>query len=240
MSRAQRLLELIQTLRRHRRPVRGEALARELGVSLRTLYRDMATLRTQGAGIEGEPGLGYVLRPGFVLPPLMFSEEEIEALVLGGRWVSKRGDPALGRAAENALARIAGVLPPRLREVLEASTLLVGPGDAAEDGEIGIRLREAIRTEAKLTVRYRDENGAGTERTIWPFALGFFERTRVLIAWCELRQDFRHFRTDRIAAASLTGSRYPRSRGSLLHAWRETLTRKQPPPLLTESDRGPA
>jgi predicted DNA-binding transcriptional regulator YafY len=111
MSGAQRLLDLIQVLRRHRRPVAGSVLAEELGISLRTLYRDIDTLKAQGAHIDGEAGVGYVLRPGFMLPPLMFSEEEIEALVLGSRWVSERADGVLGRAARNVLAKIGAVLP---------------------------------------------------------------------------------------------------------------------------------
>ena len=118
--RAQRLLDLIQVLRRHRQPVTGAALADELGVSLRTLYRDIATLQAQGATIDGEPGIGYVLRPGFMLPPLMFSEDEIAALVLGSRWVADRADTPLGMAASNALAKIAAVLPPDLRDPFRA------------------------------------------------------------------------------------------------------------------------
>src|SRR5262245_41816697 len=122
MSRAQRLLDLIQILRRHRQPVAGDSLASELGISLRTLYRDIATLQAQGARIDGEPGIGYILRPGFMLPPLMFSEEEIEALVLGSRWVAERGDSRLGEAARNALAKIAAVLPADLRDSLDTSS----------------------------------------------------------------------------------------------------------------------
>src|SRR5258707_9367578 len=127
MSRAERLLDLIQILRRHRQPVSGQALADELDISLRTLYRDIASLQGQGAGIEGEAGVGYILKPGFMLPPLMFSEEEIEALVLGGRWVARRTDEPLGKAARNALAKIAAVLPDDLKRGLETSTLLIGP-----------------------------------------------------------------------------------------------------------------
>src|ERR1700752_131103 len=106
MSRAERLLELMQMLRRHRRPVSGAQLAQELGISLRTLYRDIASLQAQGATIDGAPGIGYVLRPGFVLPPLMLAPEEIEALVLGTRWVADRADRRLADAARNALAKI--------------------------------------------------------------------------------------------------------------------------------------
>src|SRR5881396_422406 len=126
MSRAQRLLDLIQLLRGYRRPVSGAVLAEALGISLRTLYRDIETLNAQGATIDGAPGLGYVLRPGFMLPPLMFSEEEIEALVLGSRWVADRADHRLGEAARNALAKISAVLPPELRHDLETSALLIG------------------------------------------------------------------------------------------------------------------
>src|SRR6266568_3284273 len=125
MSRSQRLLDLIQVLRRHRRPVTGAVLAEDVGVSLRTLYRDIETLKAQGAHIDGEAGIGYVLRPGFMLPPLMFTEEEIEALVLGSRWVADRGDARLGEAGRNALAKVAAVLPPDLREALDASALLI-------------------------------------------------------------------------------------------------------------------
>src|SRR5664279_6049005 len=121
MSRAERLLQLVQILRRHRRPVSGAHLSAELGISLRTLYRDIASLQAQGAGIEGEAGVGYVLRPGFMLPPLMFSEDEIAALVLGSRWVVARTDDALSRAARNALAKIAAVLPADLAASLETS-----------------------------------------------------------------------------------------------------------------------
>lgn len=125
MSRAERLLDLIQLLRRYRYPVSGAALAAELGISVRTVYRDIATLQAQGAEIAGEAGVGYVLRPGFLLPPLMFSEEEIEALVLGSRWVAERADNRLGAAARNALVKIGAVLPSDLRDTLNASALMV-------------------------------------------------------------------------------------------------------------------
>ncbi len=112
MSRTHRLFDLMQALRRHRKPVSGAALAREAGVSLRTLYRDIAALQALGAEIDGEPGLGYVLRPGFLLPPLMLSAAEIEALALGAQWVARRTDEGLSQAARNAMAKIAAVLPP--------------------------------------------------------------------------------------------------------------------------------
>jgi predicted DNA-binding transcriptional regulator YafY len=221
VSRAQRLLDLIQLLRRHRYPVSGAALAGELGVSLRTVYRDIDTLIAQGARIDGEAGVGYVLRPGFMLPPLMFSEDEIDALVLGSRWVAERADEPLSEAARNALAKIVAVLPQDMRDEVDAGGLLIGPGEpiAAGDAELGT-IRQAIRTEHKLSIAYMDKNGERTRRTVWPFALGFFDRVRVVAAWCELRGDYRHFRTDRIAALRLSEKRYPRRRHALLKEWR--------------------
>ncbi|AEH86273.1 MULTISPECIES: helix-turn-helix transcriptional regulator [Mesorhizobium] len=229
MSRSERLLDLIQCLRRHRRPVSGQALAAELGISIRTLYRDIATLQGQGAPIEGEAGVGYVLKPGFMLPPLMFSDEEIEAIVLGSRWVAKQPDRRLSAAAANALAKIAAVLPDDLREDLDASTLLVGPPAAIIEGiDLGV-VRQAIRNERKLGFLYRDAGGAASERVVWPFALGFFDKVRVVVAWCEMRQDFRHFRADRIAELKATDMRYPRRRQALLKEWRATLDQPRGP-----------
>jgi predicted DNA-binding transcriptional regulator YafY len=229
VSRSQRLLDLIQLLRRHRRPVIGAAIATELGVSLRTLYRDIATLQAQGAPIDGAPGLGYVLRDGFMLPPLMFSSDEIEALALGARWVADRGDRRLGAAARDAMAKIAAVIPPSLRHELESSALLVGPGPslAAGDTESAV-LRDTIRHERKLEIAYRDKAGQDSVRTIWPFALGYFDNLRVVVAWCELRQAIRHFRCDRIAALRPLGERYPQRRQALLKQWREQQGIREP------------
>ncbi|MBA2651394.1 MAG: YafY family transcriptional regulator [Tatlockia sp.] len=223
MSRTQRLFELIQILRRHRYPVTGKQLAEELDVSLRTLYRDIATLQTQGASIEGEPGLGYVLRPGFMLPPLMFSEEEIEALVLGSRWVACRADKKLRQAATNVLAKISAILPEDLRHQLEFSGLLIGPVKTAieKDDEKEALIRHAIRREYKLQMTYIDVKKDESQRVIWPLALGFFEDLHVVVAWCELRLDFRHFRTDRIATLNPLETRYPQHRQILLEKWRE-------------------
>jgi predicted DNA-binding transcriptional regulator YafY len=221
VPRAERLLDLIQLLRRHRRPVSGQRLADELGVSLRTLYRDIHTLIGQGAAIDGEAGIGFILRPGFVLPPLMFPDEEIEALALGLRWVAQSTDALFARAAMNALARIAAVLPDDLRESVADVGLLAAAGPEAGDPIDLAPVREAIRSEHKIILDYADAKGARTRRTVWPIAIGFFERARVVAAWCELRQDFRHFRTDRIAALRLTGKRYPQRRRMLMKGWRE-------------------
>lgn len=230
MSRARRLLDLLQLLRCHRYPVRAAALATELGISVRTLYRDIATLQAQGARIEGAPGLGYVLRPGFTLPPLTFTDEEIEALVLGARWVARRADAPLGAAARHAIAKIRAVLPTDRRQALEDTPLLVGPGAPLAGklaptehagGDDGLTVvRRAIRTERKLTLTYRDLHERESVRTIWPFALAFFDQARIVVGWCELREEFRHFRADRITALTVLDTRYPRRRDALLREWR--------------------
>jgi predicted DNA-binding transcriptional regulator YafY len=223
MSRSSRLLDLVQALRRHRRPVTAATLADELGVSIRTIYRDIVTLTAQGAPVEGEAGIGYVLRPGFVLPPLMLSDEEIEALVLGLRFVAQRGDPALKRAAIDAAAKIVDVLPDDLRAAAAGIGLLAGPAADQAESPVDLALiRRAIRSECKLRLGYTDRQGRASERVVWPFALGFFEQTRVLAAWCEARTAFRHFRADRIGACALLSERYPRWRAALLKEWRET------------------
>ena len=235
MSRAARLLDLVQLLRQHRAPVSGQTLADELGISLRTFYRDIATLQAQGAEIMGEPGLGYVLRPGFMLPPLMFSVDEIEALVLGSRWVAVRADDRLGAAGASALAKIAAVLPPDLRDEVDAGSLLVAPGEPHQSSIDLSLVRRAMRNERKLAISYRDVEGIESRRVIWPFAIGFFDRSRVIAAWCELRQDFRHFRVDRIFALVTTDERYPRRRASMLKEWkaRENIPDRTPPVTLT-------
>ena len=229
MSRSERLLDLVQLLRTYRYAVTGETLGRELGVSLRTVYRDIETLQAQGAPIEGEAGVGYILKPGFVLPPLMFSVEEIEALVLGVSWVAERADETLARAARNLVAKVKAVLPAPLRLELESTTLVVGPGNrvpVADD--LAAALRQAIREERKLAIGYRDDQGRSSRRTIWPFALGYFESVLVVLAWCELRQDLRNFRADRIGEWTSMPEGYPESRGTLLERWRvrEGITRE--------------
>ena len=224
MSRAARLLQLLEHLRTHRQAVPGAALATELGVSLRTLYRDIATLRDQGAGIEGDPGVGYVLRPGFTLPPLMFSEDELEALILGARWVAGHAaDPELAQAAHGVMNRIGNVLPPALRLAVETSGLFVpAPPQCFQPAPAPWlpALRRAIRDEHALQLDYRDEAGSVTQRRIWPFAMAFFDHARLIAAWCELRQDFRHFRADRVITLADTGQRYPERRHALIARWR--------------------
>ncbi|GEN23828.1 transcriptional regulator [Halomonas cupida] len=227
MSRTTRLFVLMQTLRRYRRPVSGACLAEELGISQRTLYRDIAELKALGADIEGEPGIGYVLKPGFLLPPLMFSEDEIEAIALGLSWVTRRTDDDLAASAGEALSKVAAVLPTELRYRLEDSALLVGPvARPAQVVALSI-LHRAVREERKLGIAYLDAHGQPTSRTIWPIAITFFESVCMIVAWCELREAFRHFRTDRITEAEVLEQRYPGRRQDMLKAWKKAQSIRQ-------------
>lgn len=234
MSRAERLLALVQALRRRRRPVSGADLAEELQVSLRTIYRDVQALVAQGAPIEGEAGVGFVLKPGFLLPPLMFTDDELEALVLGAQMASSRADARLARAATDALAKIAAVLPRDLADRMEENGLLVAMSrpEIADTVDLAL-LRTAIRNETKLRFTYVNEQGVRTTRTVWPVALAFYDRVRVLTAWCELRGAYRHFRADRITEAADLTERYPRRRRVLLKEWRDLDTPLPERPRLT-------
>jgi predicted DNA-binding transcriptional regulator YafY len=219
----------MQVLRRHRGTVSGEVLARESGVSLRTIRRDIATLQAMGADIDGAPGVGYILRPGFLLPPLSFTEEELQALVAGAHWVGRQTDDALALAAQNALAKIGGVLPPETRRALDDDALYVGRKREDTSGLDLARVRQAMREQRKMRIAYTDQNGAVSERTIWPIMLGFVESRRFIAGWCELRQDYRLFRGDRISKVSFLDDRYSRNRRQLVKEWRaqEELRRKQ-------------
>jgi predicted DNA-binding transcriptional regulator YafY len=199
--------------------VSGRTLADELGVGLRTLYRDIATLQAQGANIEGEAGLGYVLRDGYFLPPLMFGDNELDAIILGLRFVMQRSDDELARAAEDVLGKIEAILPPGLEDAAATSGLLAGPGGSGKSGYLAA-IREAIRREEKLQISYSDKKGRSTERMVWPIAVGFFDTAEMLAAWCEMRHDFRHFRLDHITAVTPVHERTPRRHAILLAEWR--------------------
>ena len=220
MSRSARLLSLLQAMRGRRQPVTAARLAETLEVSERTIYRDVADLIAQGAPIEGEAGVGYILRPGLFLPPLMLSDDEVEAVVLGLRYVDQRGDEVLRAAASVALAKISAVLSPQAQAQLPSPLSLPGPARAFPQGVTPLsEFRSAIRDHVRLDIRYGDEQGRQTERVVWPIQLGFMDQARVLCAWCELRQDFRTFRTDRILATRRLG-RYPGQRADLVRRLR--------------------
>jgi predicted DNA-binding transcriptional regulator YafY len=220
MRRADRLLRIIQILRRHRRPVRGQHMAEELEVSLRTLYRDIADLITDGVPIHGEAGVGYVLGEGYDLPPLMFNADELEAVMLGLRWVRRRGDEALVRAAEDAVAKVGTILPKDLKSVLYDAALLVPPGFQVFRDRVDLSLlRRAMREQRKVDISYADEKGKETRRVMWPIAISYYDAQRLVVAWCELRRDFRHFRSDRIMSAQVLEEHYRERRQVLLKRW---------------------
>ncbi|MEO8112854.1 MAG: YafY family protein [Phenylobacterium sp.] len=222
MRRADRLFQIIQVLRRSRGPVTADAIALELETSKRTVYRDIADLMGQRVPIRGEAGIGYVLEGGFDLPPLMLTPDEIEAAVLGAQWVAGRGDPALARAANDLIAKIAVAVPERLRPlVLEPATRAAANWKILPDRLDMAEVRRAIHAGRKITLVYRDEQERETERTVWPFAVGYHETVRLVIGWCELRKDFRSFRTDRVADAQFLEERYPERPAILRARWRK-------------------
>lgn len=218
MSRSHRLFDLLQVLRRHRGTVSGEVLAREVGVSLRTIRRDIATLQALGADINGEPGIGYILRPGFLLPPLSFTAEEIHALAAGAQWVSRQTDDALAHAMLNAIAKIDAVLPSEMRRALDDNTLYISR--QSEDTGVDLaRVRQMLREQRKMRIVYREENGPVLEQTIWPIMLGFVESRWSIAAWCESLGDFRRFRADCIVTVDFLDEHYPGTRRQLVKEW---------------------
>ncbi len=220
MRRADRLFDIIQTLRVAPRPMTAATLAERLEVTVRTVYRDIATLQARRVPIEGAPGLGYVLRRGFDLPPLMFTADEIDAIAVGARLVKRLRDPALHQAAEAVLAKVASVLPEALRGGMVAAPFYVSDGSAAVPEGIDLAdLRRAIRETRKIRIAYTDAAGQHSTRTIWPIALAYYVDVTVLAAWCELRGDYRHFRIERITVSALLEERFSTADGALMRGW---------------------
>lgn len=238
MRRADRLFQIIQVLRRHRKPITADAIAVELETSKRTIYRDIATLIGQRVPIRGEAGIGYVLDGGFDMPPLMLTSDEIEAAVLGAQWVSARGDPALSRAADDLIAKLAATVPEGLRALVLEPVVITPPGSGQAPGVVDVaQLRLWCQRGRKLAINYADNCGRATRRTVWPFMVGYRDAVRMAIAWCELRRDFRMFRIDRIAAIDFLDERYPDRPAALRQRWlrlmavRDAERQGAPPPL---------
>jgi predicted DNA-binding transcriptional regulator YafY len=220
VRRAQRLFQLIQILRAARKPYTADELAREVETSKRTIYRDIAALMAERIPIRGEAGIGYVLDAGFDLPPLMLTVDEAEALVLGAQCVASNADPHLAKAADNLKTKIlAAVTTPLRRIMLEPAVGTAAPRSIFIDAVDIKRLREAIHAEKKIRISYIDLHGVATERTLWPLSIGYFDSVRLLCAWCELRNDFRHFRTDRIANVDFLQERSPERQRVLKARW---------------------
>jgi predicted DNA-binding transcriptional regulator YafY len=223
MRRADRLFQIIQSLRGRRRPATAERLANELEVSVRTVYRDIGELIGRNVPIRGEAGIGYVLDASYDMPPLMLTPDELEAAVLGAQWVLARGDPALRRGAQNLISKIEGVVPKQLRPVIVDASLIYPGTSAPEKDTVDMEgVRRAIRDWRKMRLHYVDERGSASERLIWPIAVAYFESARLIAAWCELRGGFRHFRSDRVQRAEFLDERIPKSKGSLLKEWHES------------------
>jgi predicted DNA-binding transcriptional regulator YafY len=220
MRRADRLFDVIQVLRTTRKPVTAAALAEELEVTVRTIYRDVATLQARRVPVEGAPGLGYVLRKGFDLPPLMFTVDEIEAITVGARMVQRLRDPELQAAARRVLDKVTVVLPESLRSHLAEAPFYVSRGDAATPQGVDMaEVRNAIRDRRKLRIAYVDEKSRRTRRTIWPLAMAYYVDVTLVGAWCELRKDLRNFRVERIAASRVLAERFQDHNGGLLAQW---------------------
>lgn len=215
MNRTERLLNLLQILRGYRYPVKGERLAERLGISIRTLYRDIATLQAQGAEIAGEAGVGYVLKPSYFLPPLMFSPNEIHSLILGIQWVTQYGDAPLSKAAADALNKIYDVLPAHIKNNINAYTLRVGPPAskalATEDLSV---LRDAIAQQKKIEITTKN-----LSLKLWPFTMGYFTDKRILVGWCEKVNQYIHVITSQISSLKVLNEVYSRPKESLFREW---------------------
>jgi predicted DNA-binding transcriptional regulator YafY len=220
MRRTDRLFDIIQTLRVAKGPMTAAALAEKLEVTIRTVYRDIATLQARRIPIEGAAGIGYIFRRGFDLPPLMFTADEIDAISVGARLVRRLRDPGLQDAADSVLAKVATILPDSLRPGMISAPFYVSDGLAETPTGIDLSdVRHAIRETRKLRITYADTEGRRTNRTIWPIAMAYYVDVTIIGAWCELRTDYRHFRVERIITSTLLEETFPAGNGKLMEGW---------------------
>ncbi len=230
MRRADRLFQIIQILRSTKSPITGRELADELEISLSTLYRDMAELHAQRVPITGEAGVGYVLDDGYDMPPLMLTADELEAAALGAAWVAAEADPSLARAARDLVAKLSSAIPKDLRPVvLDASTRPIQTRAKLSERFDSALLRHAIRERYRLQLVYLDRNGRASDRIVRPLLIAFLDRTRYLVGWCETREDYRHFKTERIQELKVLGDKYPGRRAAVLKGWEQATARPSPP-----------
>ncbi len=227
MRRTERLFQIIQILRSTRSPITGREFADELEISLSTLYRDMAELHAQRIPITGEAGVGYVLDDGYDMPPLMLTADELEAAALGAAWVASEADPSLSRAARDLVAKLSTAIPKELRPVvLDASSKPIHTRVKVSEPFDGALLRHAIRERYRLQLIYTDRDGSTTDRIVWPLLIAFLDRTRYLVGWCETKEDYRHFKTERVNELKVLGDKYPGRRAALLKGWDEATARR--------------
>jgi predicted DNA-binding transcriptional regulator YafY len=205
LRRADRLFDILRLLRAAAGPITASELADALEVTPRTIYRDIASLQGRRIPIEGAAGIGYMLRRGFDLPPLMFTEDEAEAIAVAMRMLARTGDPGLQKAAETVLSKLTLVVPDALRDYLNAAPVYVSKSGAPVPArrDLPSTIRHAIRGLRKMRIAYEDGEGNRTHRVIQPFAIEYWVEATLVCAWCELRNDIRHFRTDRIVAAEV-------------------------------------
>lgn len=228
MRRADRLFQIVQCLR-GRRLVTARQLADRLEVSERTIYRDIRDLTLSGVPIEGEAGVGYLLRHGFDLPPLMFSRDEVEALVVGARMAQAWGGPALAAATARALEKIEAALPAERSRDLERCLLFaLNFRETPGQGETQDKVRQALNQRRLLRFAYTREDGTHSSRVVWPLGLYFWGSAWTLAAWCELRGDFRHFRVDRMANIELLEQQFTDTPGRTLEDFLRHVRRESP------------
>lgn len=223
MRRSDRLFEIIDILRSARGPISANAIGQKLEVTKRTVYRDIAALMAQRVPIRGEAGIGYILEAGFHMPPLMLTADEIEAAVLGAQWVQTRGEPELAQAASQLIAKIEAVAPDSVQSAFVAPVTSVAPVDTPNEVLSAADIRAAIRHRLKIRLTYTDNTGAETDRVIWPLLIGYRDAGRIVAAWCELREGFRYFRTERIVAAKVLADKIPRRMDILRNEWRAAM-----------------
>lgn len=225
MRRADRLFRLVELLR-SKRLATGGWLAEQLQVSLRTLYRDIHDLSLSGVPIEGEAGVGYRLRYKLDVPPLLFDAAELEALLVGSRMVQAWGDADLAQAATAALAKIHNVLPDLLRREAQQARLFIPPQRNGRPAHL-TELRYAVRRHQIVRMTYTREDGEISERVLWPLGLFFWGRNWTLVGWCLLRNDFRHFRVDRVQQLTVSDETYPDQPGRRIGDFFDTLEREE-------------
>lgn len=220
MRRADRLFDIIQILRSASGPVTADRIAERLEVTARTIYRDIVTLQASRVPIEGAAGVGYILRAGFDLPPLMFTSDETEALLVGMSLLRRTSDQGLHDAAQSVLAKVEAVLPNDRKGPLDTRPFYVceygaEPSPLTDLAEI----RKTIRESKKLDIDYEDADGRVTTRVIWPIAVAYYVEVELVCAWCELREDFRHFRVDRIRRLDFLKESFANSGRHLIDEW---------------------
>lgn len=224
MRRADRLFEIIEILRRTDGTATADQIAEQTEVSVRTIYRDIASLQAGRVPIDGEAGVGYTLRPSYDLPPLMFNDEEAEAIALGARIVAAWGDKELAARAQSALGKVRAVLTGPLKEQIDAHGLIAPPYHHQVPIEIDLaEIRRAIRHRIKIRFLYTPERGRKRWRTAWPLSLAFFGPVWTVPCWCEMREDFRSFRPDRMEKLELLDETYPRDPKRNLRAFTRKL-----------------